>query len=367
MAGYPTLLEFQFMTADRPQFALGTGTEISDIRIRFTKWVIESRLVRACEEGEDYRFGFNGMEKDNEPKGLGNSLNFGARMLDTRLGRWLSRDNLSHLYPGVSDYTFALNSPIQGKDPDGNVVIFINGQHAGSGGKAAYWAGFDKLAMDRIGDHSARYVDGALGGWKNTGTRAAEGAVLGSRLGGAVGGVGGAAIRVISSSNVSMKTRIAAGERQGMKDAASIIANLSEGESIKVVTHSMGTGFSRGYVDGIMKYAKEHGLADKVKFDYQLDVNAFQGGSLPAKGKGVIPRTENMTGGLDGGKSWKQALIGNSVPSVEAVPGARDITADEDMDKGHAIGKMSTDNIEYIGNPGTETKRPIEQGVNNGN
>jgi hypothetical protein len=53
-----------------------------------------------------------------------------------------------------------------------------------------------------------------------------------------------------------------AGRSQGYKDAASIINNLTDGESVKVVTHSMGTGFSRGYVEGIQKYAKEHGLSD---------------------------------------------------------------------------------------------------------
>jgi len=31
-----------------------------------------------------YRYGFNGHEKDDEIKGSGNSLNFGARILDPR-------------------------------------------------------------------------------------------------------------------------------------------------------------------------------------------------------------------------------------------------------------------------------------------
>src|SRR5690606_33753436 len=119
MAGYPTLLEFQFMTADRPQFALGTGTEISDIRIQFTKWVLESRLVRACEEGEDYRFGFNGQEKDNEVKGIGNSLDFSFRIYDSRLGRFLSLDPLARQYPWNSPYAFAENRVIDGRDIEG--------------------------------------------------------------------------------------------------------------------------------------------------------------------------------------------------------------------------------------------------------
>jgi hypothetical protein len=40
-----------------------------------------------CSQYCDYRYGFNGMEKDDEVKnGKGNSYDFGARMYDSRLG-----------------------------------------------------------------------------------------------------------------------------------------------------------------------------------------------------------------------------------------------------------------------------------------
>jgi RHS repeat-associated protein len=39
-----------------------------------------------------YRYGFNGKEKNNEISGEGNSYDFGARIYDPRLGRWLSTD-----------------------------------------------------------------------------------------------------------------------------------------------------------------------------------------------------------------------------------------------------------------------------------
>ena len=39
----------------------------------------------------DYRYGFNGMENDNEVYGERNAIDFGARIYDSRLGRWLSR------------------------------------------------------------------------------------------------------------------------------------------------------------------------------------------------------------------------------------------------------------------------------------
>jgi RHS repeat-associated protein len=56
------------------------------------------RNVYAVREN-GYRFTFNGMEKDDEVKGVGNSLDFGARIYDSRLGRWLSVDPLSYKFP----------------------------------------------------------------------------------------------------------------------------------------------------------------------------------------------------------------------------------------------------------------------------
>ena len=45
------------------------------------------------------------MEKDDEIKGTGNSYDFGARMYDSRLGRWFAIAPLSHMYPNMSDYS----------------------------------------------------------------------------------------------------------------------------------------------------------------------------------------------------------------------------------------------------------------------
>ena len=36
----------------------------------------------------EYRYGFNGMEKDDEIEGEGNSYDFGARTYDPRIGRF---------------------------------------------------------------------------------------------------------------------------------------------------------------------------------------------------------------------------------------------------------------------------------------
>ena len=67
----------------------------------------------------DYRFGFNGMEVDNEVKGDNNSLDFGARIYDPRLGRWLSTDPREGDLPSWSTYAYGLDNPIVFIDPDG--------------------------------------------------------------------------------------------------------------------------------------------------------------------------------------------------------------------------------------------------------
>lgn len=68
---------------------------------------------------KDYRFGFNGQVKDNKLKGIGNSLDFGERIDDTRLGRFLSLDPLANKFPWQSPYVFAGNSPIKFIDKKG--------------------------------------------------------------------------------------------------------------------------------------------------------------------------------------------------------------------------------------------------------
>jgi RHS repeat-associated protein len=66
-----------------------------------------------------YRYGFNGKENDNEVKGTGNQQDYGMRIYDPRLGRFLSVDPLASKYPDVSSYTAMDNNPILKVDPDG--------------------------------------------------------------------------------------------------------------------------------------------------------------------------------------------------------------------------------------------------------
>ncbi|OQP43609.1 hypothetical protein A4H97_33835 [Niastella yeongjuensis] len=69
--------------------------------------------------GDKYRYGFNGKENDNEVKGDGNQQDYGMRVYDPRLGKFLSVDPLTTKFPELTPYQFASNSPIVAIDLDG--------------------------------------------------------------------------------------------------------------------------------------------------------------------------------------------------------------------------------------------------------
>lgn len=80
-----------------------------------------------------YRYGFNGQEKENALYGEGKAYDFGARMYDSRTGRFFKTDNYFKQFPSESNYSFAGNNPIFYIDEGGNkkttyyTVILENG------------------------------------------------------------------------------------------------------------------------------------------------------------------------------------------------------------------------------------------------
>ena len=70
---------------------------------------------RSYSNGSEYRYGFNGKEKDPETI----TQDYGMRIYDERLGRFLSVDPITSSYPMLTPYQFASNRPIDGIDLDG--------------------------------------------------------------------------------------------------------------------------------------------------------------------------------------------------------------------------------------------------------
>ena len=73
---------------------------------------------RKFDVGSGYRYGFNGKEKDKETSGT-STYDYGFRIYNPALSRFLSVDPLSREYPWNSSFAFAENSPIEFIDLDG--------------------------------------------------------------------------------------------------------------------------------------------------------------------------------------------------------------------------------------------------------
>jgi RHS repeat-associated protein len=82
-----------------------------------------------------YRFGFNGKENDDEAYGDDNQQDYGMRVYDPRVGRFLSVDPLFKGYPWNSTYAFAENDVIRSVDLDGGekkiVTLYVYFQEKG--------------------------------------------------------------------------------------------------------------------------------------------------------------------------------------------------------------------------------------------
>ncbi|WP_375577560.1 RHS repeat-associated core domain-containing protein [Marivirga tractuosa] len=79
-----------------------------------------------------YRYGFNGKEKDVEGMGGGGSTyDYGFRIYNPRIAKFLSVDPLTSEYPWYTPYQFAGNKPIMAIDIDGleeKAAIYLYGE-----------------------------------------------------------------------------------------------------------------------------------------------------------------------------------------------------------------------------------------------
>jgi RHS repeat-associated protein len=100
-------------------------------------------MIAKAYNSQNYRFAYNGLEKDDEIKGSGNSYDFGLRIYDPRLGKFLSIDPLASDFPYWGPYNYAANSPILVIDDGGGNPILV-------------WAG--KGALGGVIDASIQFV-----------------------------------------------------------------------------------------------------------------------------------------------------------------------------------------------------------------
>ncbi len=197
---------------------------------------------------------YNGKELDSD-KGL-NLYDYSARYVDPALGRFTTMDPLAEKYYSISPYAYCANNPANAIDTDGKLVIFINGMHTGDGGKVDYWnkngGGFATAVMKHLEEKEGSWLfrDGSKGGAGN----------------------------YFNNQN-PVKRRIY-GKEQAGKDIDLIIKMISDKngnikETIKIITHSMGAAYAKGYVYELLNLLKARGIPMSV-IEFEADFAPYQ-------------------------------------------------------------------------------------------
>jgi len=104
----------------------------------------------------DYRFGFNGGEKDDEVKGFGNWYIFGDYGYDPRIIQRPARDPESSRMLGESPYSVMHANPILNFDPNGRFSISNHYKFTKSTMVKLGYAGY---IADRVAHYSSTYAD----------------------------------------------------------------------------------------------------------------------------------------------------------------------------------------------------------------
>jgi RHS repeat-associated protein len=106
-----------------------------------------------------YKYGFNGKLKDDEWNGnTGATYDYGFRIYDSRIGKFLSVDPLSSKYPWYTPYQFAGNKPIVAGDIDGSEEWYYWNSFSGWKTSANISGPFSEDIMNKHGYYSASQV-----------------------------------------------------------------------------------------------------------------------------------------------------------------------------------------------------------------
>jgi len=250
------------------------------------------------EFGDSGRYGFNGKENDDEVKGEGNSLDFGARIYDSRLGRWLSIDPFWKKYPFLSPYNYTIDNPIMLIDPAGeDIVVAFTGGVFGKN-KLTNVKDDVKFAQANTGTTGAIVKDAQAFAEKNN--IEFDGAVVQS--GATTRKATRSAVKFIKANYSEGEKVIIYGYSYGGKQALALINKL-EKEGIKVELLE-----TVDPTDGIIGAGRNLTVDFEINDNVKKSINRFQ----KIREKGITQSLGGQTKASKNGKEPENCLIENT-------------------------------------------------------
>lgn len=108
----------------------------ADVNVSNDYYGFGMEMAERNQSRKNYRYGFQGQEKDDEIKGSGNAVNYKYRMHDPRLGRFFAVDPLTARYAYYSPYQFSGNRVMDMIELEG-LEPTESGSYGGEGAIAA--------------------------------------------------------------------------------------------------------------------------------------------------------------------------------------------------------------------------------------
>jgi hypothetical protein len=202
------------------------------------------------------------------------------------IGRWGVVDPLADKYEGVSPYTYVLNDPVNAIDPDGRLIVFVNGfmynqwsnqdnrktvEYRYRADPGVTYTGNNPNYRPYPGERTfatgaPTYLGNSFSYWGNE-TNSSAG--IGGLFSQAYNDYNTRFISASADNDSQASDRYAEGKRAGrelIKQLNSGEIALGENETIKIVGHSQGAAYAAGIASVLAKHKKYSSRLEVVHY-----------------------------------------------------------------------------------------------------